>query len=69
MIFLAISVPSISASSMGHDWSSLMASLPSGRRTSPRSRRVDPLSSASPAMGVSQDPSRPRKNARSAASR
>ena len=36
-------------------------SEPSGRRISPRRRRVAPSSSASPAIGVWQEPSRPRE--------
>jgi hypothetical protein len=62
-------LPSFAPSSTGAVRSSVRTSDPSGRRISPRSRSVPPSSSASPAIGVSQDPSRPARNARSAASR
>ena len=44
-------------------------SVPSGRRISPRKRSRPPASSASPAIGVWHEPSRPARKARSAASR
>ena len=65
----AHSAPSAAASATGPRSSWARLSEPSGRRISPRRRRRSPSSSASPAIGVWQEPSRPARKARSAARR
>ena len=67
--FSASSSPSSAASSIGARPSAYSRSEPSGRRISPRSQTSPPSSSASPAIGVSHEPSRAARNARSAVSR
>ena len=65
----ARSIPIAEPSEIGPRRSPAMAWDPSGRRTSPRRCNWPPSKMAKPAIGVSHEPSRARKKARSAARR